>query len=88
MKLKEWIRGSEYALDLEVAAIPQTAIRELCIADGFGFDCGMRLAFFEDTMSEPDGQIWVVGSRRDDEPLSEHMLEMLNYRVELIEDQN
>ncbi len=86
MKLQNWRTGDDRALDLEVVEIPQSAIRELCIGDFFGFCCGIRIAFFEDTLSGPDGCLWVIGSRRDDEPLSEQMMDTLNHRREIIEE--
>jgi hypothetical protein len=85
-KLQTWRRGSRLALDLEVADIQGSVIHELCVGDCFGFPCGLRLAFFEDTLTPPDGQIWLIGSRRDDEPLSERMIETLNHRMEIIEE--
>lgn len=87
LKLQGWSRGGDHALDLEVSRIPGSVIRELLIEDCFGFRCGMRLAFFEDTLSEPNGWLWVIGSRRDDEPLTELMMEMLTHRMEIIEEQ-
>ena len=88
MKLQKWRKGNNFALDLEVADIPQSVIRELCVGDCFGFCCGIRLAFFEDTLTEPDGRLWVIGSRRADEPLSEQMMDTLNHRKEIIEQYN
>lgn len=85
-KLQNWRAGDNRALDLEVAKIPQSAVYELCIGDHFGFRCGIRLAFVEDTLSGPDGCLWVIGSRRDDEPLSELMIDTLNQRREIIEE--
>jgi hypothetical protein len=87
-KLERWQRGSGYALDLEVVGIPGSVIRELCIADCFGFHCGMRLAFFENTLAEPDGRLWVIGLRREDEMLSQQIMDMLNHRMEIIEELN
>jgi hypothetical protein len=83
-KLRKWITGSPLALDLQVAEIPESVIRELCVGDSFGFGCGLRLAFFDHTLIPPDGQIWVIGSRREDEPLSEQMMETFNHRMTII----
>lgn len=85
-KLQNWRAGDDRALDLEVAKIPQSAIHELCIGDLLGFHCGIRLAFFEHTLSGPEGCLWVIGSRRDDEPLSELMIDTFNHRTEIIEE--
>lgn len=84
-KLQRWTRGSDYTLDLTVDEIPQTAIRELCVEDCFGFSTGIRIAFFEDTLTEPNGQLWVIGSRRDDELLSKQLMDTLNHRMVMIE---
>ena len=84
-KLQRWTRCSDYALDLAVAEVPQSAIRELCVEDCFGFSTGIRLAFFEDALTEPNGQLWVIGSRRADELLSKQMMDTLNHRKEMIE---
>ena len=86
IKLQNWRTGEGRALDLEVTEIPQSLIRELCIADCFGFSCGIQLAFFEDTISGPDGRLWVIGSRRVDEPLSRQMMDTFNHRMEIIEE--
>ena len=84
-KLKGWTRGSHYAFDLEVADIPGSVLHELCLADCFGFRCGLRLAFFDDALASPNGQVWWIGSRREDEPLSAQMIEALNHRKTIIE---
>lgn len=84
-KLKSWIRGSDSAMDLEVADIPGSVLHELCLADCFGFRCGLRLAFFDDALASPDGQLWWIGSRREDEPLSAQMIETLEQRKTIIE---
>jgi hypothetical protein len=47
----------------------------------------LRLAFFEDSLVPPNGQLWIIGSRRDDEPLSQQMMESLIRRKEIIEEQ-
>jgi hypothetical protein len=86
MKLQNWRKGDDRALDLEVTEVPQSVIRELCVGDRFGFSCGIRLAFFEDTLSGRDGRLWVIGLRRDDEPLSERMMDTFNHRREIIEE--
>lgn len=85
MKLKSWTKERRLALDLEVAEIPKSVIRELCVGDHFGFCCGVRLAFFETVLTTPDSEIWVIGSRREDESLSRLMMETLNHRMEIIE---
>jgi len=85
-KLRNWRAGDDRALDLEVARLPQSTLYELCIGEFFGFHCGMRLVFFEDALSGPDGCLWVIGSRREDEPLSERMLDTFNHRREIIEE--
>lgn len=86
MKLRSWRRGGICALDLDVATIPQSEILELCVTDCFGFNCGLRLAFFEDILAPPDGQVWIIGIRRYDEPLSEQMTETLSRRKQIIEE--
>jgi hypothetical protein len=86
MKLRSWRRGAICALDLDVAPIPQSEILELCVTDCFGFNCGLRLAFFEDILASPDGLVWIIGVRRFDEPLSEQMTETLSRRKRIIEE--
>ena len=84
-KLRRWIKGSHSALDLEVADIPGSVLHELCLTDSFGFRCGLRLAFFDDALASPDGQVWWIGSRREDEPLTAQMIETLDQRKTMVE---
>ena len=64
-----------------VMTIPNVGIHELCISDRFGFHCGLRIAFFEDR----NGALWIIGSRREDEPLTPRMLDILSGRKTIVE---
>ncbi|MFN0056638.1 MAG: hypothetical protein ACKV0T_31205 [Planctomycetales bacterium] len=87
-KLEHWRYGNSRALDVDVVPVADSGIHELCISDGFGLGCGVRLAFFEDTSAEPDGRVWGLGFRRDDEKLTAKLMDTLNQRLENIEELN
>jgi hypothetical protein len=81
LKLRSWRSENQFALDVTVAAIPNVGIHELCVSDRFGFHCGLRVAFFEDR----NGLLWIIGSRREDEPLTGQMLDALSGRKMIVE---
>ncbi len=84
-KLKVWTRGSGQVLDLSVVPVAETGIFELCVTDCFGYACGLKLAFFEDVLFVPDGRIWIIGTRRDTEHLSDDFVKMLQVRKKLVD---
>ena len=80
-KLEAWESDSEYAMDVEVILELISGIHEMCLTDCFGFPCGLRLAFFEDT-SIPR-EIWIIGFRRENEALSQQTIEIFTQRKEI-----
>ena len=84
-KLESWESGAGLALDVEVAGVDSSEIKELCVADCFGFNHGIRVAFFEDVLSSPAGVIWIIGFRRDQEVLTDQKMRIYLARKSLIE---
>ncbi|MEX0727919.1 MAG: hypothetical protein WD065_16705 [Planctomycetaceae bacterium] len=86
MKLMLWESGTDCAFDLAVvSAVIESDIWELCIDDRFGFSCGIRFAFFEEWRNFIVRPIWIIGSRRDNQPLTDHAAEILMIRKQIIE---
>lgn len=79
-KLRMWQPGTSLVLDATVTPVSGTGIHELCVTDRFGFHCGLRLAFFEDHK----GRLWIIGGRRDDEPLTMRMVGGLLAREQIV----
>ena len=84
-KLEWWISGTALVLDIEIAGFDASDIKELCLTDCFGFDHGIRAAFFEDVRLSPTGPIWIIGFRRDDAVLTEPKIKVYRARKSLIE---
>jgi hypothetical protein len=84
-KLESWRSGTALALDVEVAGLDDSEIKELCVADSFGFNHGIRVAFFEDVLFSPAGAIWIIGFRRDQEVLADQKMKIYLARKSLIE---
>lgn len=79
-KLRVWREGSPMAMDMEVIAIPDIPILELCVSNCVGSRCGLRIAFFEDS----HGVIWILGCRREGEFLTEQALDTLLGRMTIV----
>lgn len=84
LKLQWWTRGSSPAIDLPVLAILGTDFFEACLTDEFALGVGLRFAFWEDVLCEPEGHVWIISVRRDNELLSAAMMQILHQRKELI----
>ncbi len=83
LKLEHWTTGETFALDAKVVELQSHSIFELLIDDTFGFSRGMRIAFCEDDVFQPRGTIWLIGMRRENEPLTHAMIEILRLRREM-----
>lgn len=84
-KLEYWQPGDSSAIDVDVVDIPEAGCRELCLSDGFGFQDGIRAAFFVDVLASPRGTIWVVGFRRDGEEPTSEKVRIYRARMELVD---
>lgn len=84
LKLQWWSHGHSHAIDLPVHSMPGTEFFEVCVTDSFGFGGGLRFILWEDVLYPPDGQIWIIGVRRDDELLSDRLIQILHQRKEMI----
>ena len=84
-KLESWRSGTALALDVDVAGFDRSEIKELCVADCFGFNHGIRVAFFEDVLFSATGAIWIVGFRREGDTLTEQKMRIYSARKTLIE---
>ena len=77
-KLECWHSGDGFALDVRVSEVVESSIYELEMDDAYGFPSGLRIAFCEEC--SPDGDVWLLGVRRDSERLTPQMIEMLQHR--------
>jgi hypothetical protein len=82
-KLEHWNTGENFALDAKVEVLEYPSIFELLIDDTFGFSHGIRIAFCVDGELQLGGTIWLLGMRRENEPLTLAMIEVLRLRREL-----
>jgi len=86
LKLQFWSRADLQAMDLPVAAIPNTAFFTATLADSFGLQCDLRFIIWEDVLYPPDGQIWILGFCRDNEISSDSTLTIVHQRKAIIEE--
>ena len=84
LKLEYWKTGDAYALDARILACHKHSVHELVIEETFGFSHGMRIAFCEGDDFLPGSKIYLIGMRREDEPLTCGMIEVLRLRREML----
>lgn len=83
-KLEYWKLGDALVLDARVDAIHEQSIFELRVDDTFGFTGGLRIAFCEAGVLASDEKVFLIGIRREDEPLTHALIETLRFRRELV----
>jgi len=83
-KLEHWTMGDAFALDARVVAFHEHSIFKLHIDETFGFSLGTRVAFCEEDELSHDGKIWLIGMRREDEPLTYAMTEVQRLSREMV----
>lgn len=84
LKLEYWKTGEDCALDAPILACYKNSVHELLIEETFGFSHGMRIAFCEGDELSPESKIYLIGMRREDEPLTHAMIEVLRLRREML----
>jgi len=83
-KLGHWTLHETHALDARVVELSDQLIFEMLVDDTFGFTCGMRLAFCEGVALPVGGGIWLIGMRKENETVTEAMIEVLRARREMV----
>ena len=60
------------------------AVHELIIEETFGFSNALRIAFCEGDELSHGSKIFLLGMRREDEPMTYGMIEVLRLRREML----
>ena len=84
LKLAAWSPGVTLVADLECRKIPNEAMFEAFVTDGFGLADGYRIVFCEEPDGEPDAKICVLSVMRSDEELSPATFEILRAREAVV----
>jgi len=83
LKLAFWSSSDTLVADLECCKVPNEAIFQALVTDGFGLADGYRIISCEED-GEPEGKICVLSVMRTDEALSTATLEILRAREVVI----
>ena len=84
LKLEYWKTGEDCALDAPILACHKNSVHELIIEETFGFSHGLRIAFCEGDELSNGSKIFLLGMRREDEPMTCGMIEVLRLRREML----
>lgn len=83
-KLEHWTAHETHALDTRFVELSNQSIFEMLVDDTFGFTCGIRIAFCAGSVLPVGGRIWLIGMRRENEAVTDAMIEVLRVRRETV----